>query len=326
MIITRPHRVGVLAFDGMAPFEFGVVVEVFGLPRPELELPAWYSLDVCSETPGRPMLAVGGFTMIAEHGLDVLARADTVIIPGAPVQGEPSPELAGALRSVRGRLVSLCSGAFTLAGAGLLDGRIAATHWRYADLLAARYPLVKVDANVLYAESGNIITGAGSAAGLDVCLHLVRTDHGAKVANIVARRLVIPPHREGGQAQFIETPIVAPQSDNPITASMQWATARLASTLTLTDLARAAHLAPRTFQRRFTARMGIPPMRWLISQRIASSLPLLEMPDLPVEKVAAAVGFESPVTFRHHFTKAMRISPSGYRRAFHTGSSKSMVI
>jgi AraC family transcriptional activator FtrA len=295
-------------------------VEVFGLPRPELDLPGWYALDVCSETPGRPMRAVGGFTLTARHGLDVLARADTVIIPGAPVHGEPSPELAAALRSARGRLVSLCSGAFTLAGAGLLDGRVAATHWRYAGLLAARYPLVTVDAHVLYAESGNIITGAGSAAGLDVCLHLVRADHGAKVANIVARRLVIPPHREGGQAQYIDTPILAPHPDDPITAIMVWATARLASPLTLADLARAAHLAPRTFQRNFTARTGTPPIRWLISQRIAASLPLLETPDLPVEKVGAAVGFASPVTFRHHFTKAMQISPSGYRRAFHTGS------
>ncbi|GIH06090.1 transcriptional regulator FtrA [Rhizocola hellebori] len=316
MRISRPHRVAVLAYEGMGPFEFGVVVEVFGLPRPELDVPWWYTLEVCSATPGKPMRAMGGFTMTTEHGLDRFAHADTVIIPGAPVTGEPSLELAEALRSVRGRLVSICSGAFSLAGAGLLDGRKATTHWRYADRLAARYPRVSVDPNVLYVEDGNIVTGAGSAAGLDVCLHLVRSDHGAKVANTVARRLVIAPHRAGGQAQFIQTPIVSTESSDPIADSMQWALSQLASPLTLTDLARAAHLAPRTYQRKFTSRMGVPPMRWVISQRIAASLALLETPDLPVEKVAEAVGFESPVTFRHHFTKAMRTSPSSYRRAF----------
>ena len=316
MLISKPHRVAVLAYEGMAPFEFGVVVEVFGLPRPELDVPSWYTLDVCSETPGKPMAAMGGFSLTAAHGLDVLAAADTVIIPGAPVQGSPSPSLVSALRSVRGRLVSICSGAFSLAGAGLLDGRKVTTHWRYAALLASRYPAVRVDPTVLYVADGDVITGAGSAAGIDVCLHLVRSDHGARIANIVARRMVIPPHREGGQAQFIETPVVAPDSGDPIGESMLWARQRLASPLTLTDMAKAAHMAPRTYQRRFTARIGVPPIRWLISQRIAASLPMLESPELPVERIATAVGFESPVTYRHHFTRAMRTSPSGYRRAF----------
>jgi AraC family transcriptional activator FtrA len=316
MMITRPHRVAVLAYEGMAPFEFGVVVEVFGLPRPELEVESWYTLSVCSETPGQPMHAVGGFSMTAEHGLDVLAQSDTVIIPGAPVHGTPSEALINAIRTARGRLVSICSGAFSLAGAGLLDGRTVTTHWRYADLLASRYPHVTVDPSVLYVDDGDIVTGAGSAAGLDVCLHLIRRDHGARIANVVARRLVIPPHRDGGQAQFIEAPVAAAASDDAIAASMGWAMQRLATPLTLTDMARAAHLAPRTYQRKFTARMGVPPIRWLISRRIAASLPLLESPDLPVEKIATAVGFESPTTYRHHFAKAMRTSPSGYRRAF----------
>jgi AraC family transcriptional activator FtrA len=315
------HRVALLAYDGMAPFEFGVVVEVFGLPRPELEVSSWYSLDVCSETPGVPLRSLGGFTLTASHGLDVLARADTVIIAGADVHGEPSPALAEALRSVRdratGRVVSICSGAFALAGAGLLDGRTATTHWRYAALLAERYPKVHVDPDVLYVDEGDVITGAGSASGLDVCLHLVRKDHGARVANAVARRLVIPPHREGGQAQFIQATVnPASNVEDPIAMSMQWALRHLSRPLTLDDLARAAHLAPRTFQRRFTARVGVPPIKWLISQRIAASLPLLESPGLPVEKVAEAVGFDSPVTYRHHFARAMRVSPSGYRKAF----------
>lgn len=316
MLVNKPHRVAVLTYEGMAPFEFGVVVEVFGLPRPELDVASWYTLDVCAEIPGRPMRAVGGFSLTAEHGLDMLACADTVIIPGAPVYGDPSAELVAALRSAPGRIVSICSGAFSLAGAGLLDGRKATTHWRYAELLARRYPLVSVDPSVLYVHDGNIVTGAGSAAGLDVCLYLLRNDHGARVANVVARRLVIPPHREGGQAQFIETSVVEPDIGDPIAASMAWALERLASPLTVTDLARAAHVAPRTYQRKFTERIGVPPIRWLISQRINASLPMLEAPDLPVEKIATAVGFESPTTYRHHFTKALRISPSGYRRAF----------
>ncbi|MEV6523999.1 helix-turn-helix domain-containing protein [Longispora sp. NPDC051575] len=316
MMISKPHRVAVLVYDGMTPFEFGVVVEVFGLPRPELDVP-WYTLDVCAETPGVPLRAVGGFGIVADHGLDVLTSADTVIIPGvASVHGDPSPALVTALRSVRGRLVSICSGAFALAGAGLLDGRRATTHWRYADLLARRYPLVSVDPDVLYVDEGDVITGAGSAAGLDVCLHLVRADHGARIANTVARRLVIPPHRDGGQAQFIEAAVAEPEVGDPIADSMAWALERLGTPLTLSDLARSAHLAPRTYQRRFTARVGVPPIRWLIGQRIAASLPMLESPELPVEEIATAVGFDSAVTYRHHFAKALRTSPSGYRKAF----------
>ncbi|WP_117213234.1 helix-turn-helix domain-containing protein [Allorhizocola rhizosphaerae] len=316
MLIKKPHRVAVLAYEGMAPFEFGVVVEVFGLPRPELNTPWWYSLDVCAEAPGKPMLAVGGFHLTATHGLDVLAKADTVIVTGAPVHGDPSPALVTALRAAKGRIVSICSGAFALAGAGLLDGRRVTTHWRYANLLAERYPRVSVDPTVLYVEDGNVLTGAGSAAAIDVCLHLVRSDHGARVANTVARRMVIPPHREGGQAQFIESPVTPPDITDPIAESMAWAMQRLAEPLTISDLARVAHLAPRTYQRQFTARVGMPPIKWLISQRITASLPLLESRDVPVEKIAAAVGFESPVTYRHHFAKAMRTSPSSYRRAF----------
>lgn len=313
------HRVAVLAYDGMTPFELGVVVEVFGLSRPELDVRSWYELQVCAEVPGRPMRSLSGLMLGAEHGLDVLAAADTVIVTGSPVRGEPSEGLVAALRSAharRARMVSICSGAFSLAGAGLLDGRTVTTHWRYADLLAERYPKVTVDPSVLYVDDGDVLTGAGSAAALDVCLHLVRSDHGAGIANAVARRLVIPPHREGGQAQFIEASVAPPDTHDPIAASMAWAMSRLASPLTLADLARAAHLAPRTYQRRFTARAGVSPIRWLIAQRIAASLPLLESADLPVEKVAVAVGFDTAVTYRHHFTRAMRTSPSSYRRAF----------
>ena len=203
------HTVSVLAFDGMAPFELGIVVEVFGLPRPELRVP-WYDLRVCAD-PGSPIRAVGGLTLATPYDLDAFAAADTVIVPGvADVYGEVSPALIAALRLAherRARIVSVCSGAFALAAAGLLDGREATTHWQYAGLLQRRYPAVTVNPDVLYVDDGRVLTSAGSAAGLDLCLHLVRADHGAAVANAVARRLVIAPHRDGGQAQFIEAPV-----------------------------------------------------------------------------------------------------------------------
>ncbi|GAA2993561.1 transcriptional regulator, AraC family with amidase-like domain [Actinokineospora diospyrosa] len=305
----------VLAYDGMSPFELGIVTEVFGLHRPELDID-WYRLLICADGPVR---VVGGAMMHAENDLAALAAADTVIIPGvadvrAPV---PAPVVA-ALRSAhtRGaRLVSICSGAFALAAAGLLEGRRAATHWRYAPLLAERHPGVEVDADVLYVDDGDILTSAGSAAGIDLCVHLVRTDHGATVANAVARRLVVAPHREGGQAQFIEAPVQAVSAD-AVADSMTWALANLAEPITVESLARRSHLSPRTYLRRFKQTTGTSPIRWLITQRVQASLALLETGTHPIPAIAAAVGFESPVTYRHHFTRAMRTSPSAYRRAF----------
>ncbi len=308
----------VLAFDGMAPFELGCVVEIFGLPRPELGVP-WYDLKVCAET-SEPMRAVGGFTVRAAHGLDVLASADTVIVPGVPdVRGRVSDELVLALRLAyeRGaRMVSICSGAFALAAAGLLDGREATTHWKYAELLQRRFPEVRVNPSVLYVDGGDVLTSAGSAAGLDLLVHLVRRDHGPGVANVVARRLVVAPHREGGQAQFIEAAVRPVEDDDAVSRAMEWALGHLAEPITVADLARVAHLAERTFVRHFRRRTGTSPLRWVISQRVAASLPMLEGTAAPVEEIGAAVGFDSPVTFRHHFTRAMRTSPSAYRRAF----------
>ncbi|ETK32087.1 helix-turn-helix domain-containing protein [Microbispora sp. ATCC PTA-5024] len=317
--LSEPGRtVSVLAFDGMSPFELGCVVEVFGLPRPELDVP-WYDLVVCSEREG-PLRAVGGFTVQAAHGLDAFAAASTVIVPGVPdVHADVSPALAGALRQARdhgARIVSICSGAFALAGAGLLDGRTATTHWRYAALLQSRFPRVTVDPGVLYVDEGDVLTSAGSAAGLDLLIHLVRRDHGPSVANAVARRLVVPPHREGGQAQFVEAPVAPVAEDDAVARAMEWALADLARPITVDVLARVAAMSRRSFVRHFHRRTGTSPVRWVIAQRIAASLPLLETTAVPVEEVAAAVGFESPVTFRHHFTRAMRTSPSAYRRAF----------
>jgi AraC family transcriptional activator FtrA len=300
----------------MSVFELGIVTEVFGLPRPELDVD-WYRLTVCVERGSVPV--IGGAVLGSGFGLDDLAAADTVIVPGvANVRGHCSPALLDALRGAhdRGaRLVSICSGAFALAEAGLLDGRRAATHWRYAELMAERFPQVTVDADVLYVDEGDVLTSAGSAAGLDLCVHIVRRDFGATVANAVARRLVVPPHREGGQAQFIESPVAA-QEDDAVTASMAWALANLTESITVATLARRAHLSTRSYLRRFKESSGTSPIRWLISQRVQASLPLLERSDLAVGEIAAAVGFESAVTYRHHFTRSLRTSPSAYRRAF----------
>ncbi|QFG23120.1 helix-turn-helix domain-containing protein [Actinomadura sp. WMMB 499] len=322
---ARRHTVAVLAFDGMAPFELGVVVEVFGLPRPELGVP-WYDLRVCSADPG-PMRAVGGFTMTAGHGLDTFAAADTAIVVAVPdVHGDVPPAIVAALRAARARgarIVSICSGAFALAAAGLLDGRAATTHWRHADLLRRRHPKVRVTPDVLYVDGDDVLTGAGSAAGIDLCLHLVRKDHGARIANAVARRLVVPPHRDGGQAQFVEAPVrPRPGDDDAVGRSMAWALARLAEPVTVAAMAREARLSHRTFVRHFARETGTSPLRWVIAQRVMAALPLLEDGTLPVEAVGAAVGFESPATFRHHFARAMRTSPSAYRRTFRADGTR----
>jgi AraC family transcriptional regulator, transcriptional activator FtrA len=317
-----PHRVAALAYDGMAPFELGIVVEVFGLARPELGDLDWYALDVCSARPGE-LDAVGGFGLVARHGLDRLAAADTVIVPGQRVDAPVAPELCAALREAHARgarIVSICSGAFALAAAGLLDGRRAATHWRYAAELQRRHPRVEVDAEVLYVDDGDVLTSAGSAAGIDLCLHLVRRDHGAQVANHVARRLVVSPHRDGGQAQFIEQPVAPEPAGDPVTRTMAWALGRLDAPLSLDDLAREAHLSPRSFTRHFRRATGTSPARWLLDQRVRASLALLEGSDLGVEHVGAAVGIPNPAAFRRHFARAMGVPPASYRRTFRTAT------
>jgi AraC family transcriptional activator FtrA len=303
----------------MAPFELGVVVEVFGLPRPELEV-AWYALDVCAERRG-PLESVGGFALEARHGLDRLTGADTVIVPGQRVDQPVSGALVAALQGAHARgarLVSICSGAFALAAAGLLDGRRAATHWRYADELQRRHPAVRVDPDVLYVDDGDVLTSAGSAAGIDLCLHLVRRDHGSEIANHVARRLVVAPHRDGGQAQFIEQPVAGTDGgrDGAVARTMEWALGRLASRITLDDLAGQAHLSSRSFTRHFRRATGTSPARWLLDQRIRASLALLEGSGLPVEHVGPAVGIPSPAAYRRHFARAMGLAPAAYRRSF----------
>jgi AraC family transcriptional activator FtrA len=314
------HRVVALAAPGVAPFELGIVVEVFGLDRPELEVPWWYDLRIATETPGPLPATAGGFAFFVEHGLEALEDADTIVVPGW--HGEPSREVVDAVRAAwaRGaRLVSICSGVFLLAATGVLDGGEAATHWRYASKLAALHPAVQVNADVLYVDGGSVLTSAGSAAGIDLCLHIVRRDHGSKVANAVARRLVIPPHRDGGQAQLIEAPMPAHPEDDPIASVMAWALERLDEPLSLDALAGRAYMSVRTFSRRFGKATGTTPGRWLLEQRVRASLALLEGSDASIETVAQTVGFATAATYRHHFTAIMRTSPSAYRRAFGAG-------
>lgn len=324
MLLETPRRrtahptVAAYLFEGMSAFELGCVTEVFALPRPELGVP-WYDFRACSGATG-PMRALGGFALIAEHGMDGFAAADTLIVTAVPdVRGEVPAELVSALRTAheRGaRIVSICSGAFALAEAGLLDGLRATTHWRYAEVFRQRFPRVHLDPDVLYVDEGRVLTGAGSAAGLDLCLHLVRLDHGSAVANSVARRLVLAPHRDGGQAQFIEAAVGRTEGDNRVARSLDWALENLARPISVAELARVANLSERSYLRHFARATGTSPLRWLIGRRLAAARALLETGDAPIEQVGAAVGFADPATFRHHFARVVGTSPSAYRRTF----------
>jgi AraC family transcriptional activator FtrA len=311
------HTVAVAVTQGAPIFELAVPCEVFGIGRQELADP-WYSLRLCP-TEGRQATVAAGFRVESPYGLDDLATADTVIVPAcANIHAAPPPRLLAALRRAHAggrRIAALCSGAFVLAAAGLLDGRRATTHWMHAAELRRRHPTVEVDPGVLYTEDGGVFTSAGTAAGLDLCLELVRRDHGTAVANALARRIVIPPHREGGQAQYVETPLPAAQADG-LAGVLDWAIARLDQPLTLADLAAAAHMSPRTLARRFQTTLGMSPGRWLRAQRIRRARELLESTDQPVERIAHIAGFGSPANLRQHFTRATGVSPLGYRRAF----------
>jgi transcriptional regulator GlxA family with amidase domain len=307
-----------LVGERVAAFELGIVCQVFGLDRSDDGLPA-YDFAVCGARPGE-VPTTSGFAVRVTDGLDRVAAADLVTVPAWPTLDAPiAPAVLAALRraAARGaRLLSVCSGAFALAAAGLLDGRRAATHWQFADLLARRYPAVQVDRDVLYAADGPTLTSAGAAAGIDACLYLVREVHGAHTANELARRMVVPPHRDGGQAQFVAHPIPAAASDFVVADLLDWMTAHLAEPLPVQALAARAVMSPRTFARRFRAATGTTPHRWLLDQRLRRAEELLESTDLPVDQVAARSGFAAGDTLRHHFTARRGVSPAAYRRTF----------
>ena len=313
----RRHRVVALLYDELCTFEFGIVVELFGLPRPEFDFP-WYDFSTCS-LERRPLKATGAVRVSADRGLEALKSADTIVLPGWRDADEVPPKaLLDAVRRahVRGaRLVALCSGAFILAAAGLLDGKRAATHWRYAERLGARYPKVRVEPDVLYVDEGRLLTSAGSAAGIDLCLHVIRNDHGAKVANTVARRLVLPPHRDGGQAQYIPEPMPA-RDEGGLAPLLAWAQARLDRPLSLEDLAKQGNMSLRTLARRFAQETGTTPHKWLTHQRLLAAQRRLETTTDPIDRVAEGVGFESGMTLRHHFRRTFGTSPTAYRRRF----------
>lgn len=309
-------RVAVVVDDGVSPFEVAVACEVFGMDRTEDGVPH-VEFSVCSPRPG-PIQVLSGFTMQAPHRLDPLRRADLIIVPAMGVDYRPPSELVDELRAAldRGaRIATLCSGAFLLAHAGLLDGRRVTTHWRYAKKLAEDFPEVDVVPDVLFVEDGPIATSAGTSAGIDLCLHLVREAHGPAVANKIARRMVVPPHRDGGQAQFIEAP-VADRECESLEPVLDWARQNLAVDLSVEHLAEKALMSSRTFARRFRAETGTTPHRWVTQQRLSLAEQLLEAGTLSVEEVATSCGFSSSTVLRHHFRRVRGTPPSSFRRAF----------
>jgi AraC family transcriptional activator FtrA len=313
----KKHLVIALAYDQLCTFEFGCTVELFALERPELGVD-WYEFAVCAAEEG-PIRAAGGITVAAPFTLELLDRADTIVIPGWRDADElPPPALVEKIRAAheRGaRLCSICSGVFILAEAGILSGKRATTHWRYAERLARRYPDVRVEADALYVDEGRIITSAGSAAGLDMLLHLVRRDFGAKVGNLVAQRLVIAPHREGGQAQFVPRPMARDQAGR-LSKLMDWLRANPAEPHTVASMARRALMSPRTLQRQFLEATGLGPVNWLIRERVALARELLESPDMALAQVAERAGFGSEESLRHHFRRLVSTSPGAYRKRF----------
>lgn len=308
-------RVAALVYDGLCTFEFGIAVEMFGLPRPEL--PSWYEFSLCAVDRG-PMRAAGGMRVMADGGLDQLASAGTIIVPGwREIDAAPPTALLQALRAAheRGaRLVSYCSGVFVLAASGLLDGYRATTHWRYADALAQRYPRIQIEPDVLYVDEGQLLTSAGSAAALDLSLHLIRRDYGAEAANSVARRAVVPAHRDGGQAQFIQSPL--PAQGDGLGKLLDWMRRHLEQPQSISMLAERARMSERTLLRRFEETTGCSPKQWLIRERLGRARELLEASEIGVDRIAQMCGFGSTDTLRHHFRLHLQLSPARYRERF----------
>lgn len=319
-MLSRASRdVVALTYDGLCTFEFGIVVEVFGLPRPEMGRD-WYRFHSCS-IDGRRVRATGGVFVESDTNLARLARAGTVIVPGWKSPDEPPPRrLLEVLRRAHARgarLVSICSGVFVLAATGLLNGRRATTHWRYVDKLRSLYPEIDVKPDVLYIDEETILTSAGSAAGIDLCLHIVQSDFGADVANRVARRLVVPPHREGGQAQFIETPL-RDSTRGSLAPLLSWLESTLRRELSVKLLAQRAGMSARTFARQFRQQTGTTPHQWLTHLRLLAAQRHLERTTDSMDEVAEAVGWQTAATLRQQFAKHLATTPTSYRRKFAT--------
>ncbi len=313
-----PNRsVVAVAYDGLCAFEFGVATELFGLERPEVGVP-WYEFSVVSVDQG-PLRSAGGITINASTNLEPIRQAGTVVLPGWRNPTEAPPDrLIESLRTAHdqgARLLSICSGVFVLAATGLLDGKAATTHWRYIESLRSAYPAIEVRPDVLYVDNGTVMTSAGSAAGIDLGLHLIRRDYGPTVANQVARRLVLPAHRDGGQAQYIESPVPAP-SDTALAPTLDWMIEHLDEPITVDDMANRALMTQRTFARKFRATTGDTPHRWLTRQRVQRAQELLQTTSLGVEAVARASGLGTATNLRHHFEAATHTTPSRYRATF----------
>ncbi|MDJ0466607.1 helix-turn-helix domain-containing protein [Streptomyces sp. H27-C3] len=322
---AAPHRIVVLALAGILPFELGIPHRIFGRAKDSAGRPL-YEVVTCGIKAG-PVRTDADFAIHVEHGAELLATADTVIIPASYelgsvyTEGRLSDELAAAFTHIRPgtRLVAICTGGYVLAAAGFLDGRPATTHWSSAAHFQALFPLIKVDAEVLFIDDGDVLTSAGVAAGLDLCLHIVRRDHGAAVANDVARRTVVPPHRDGGQAQYIQRPVPEPQLATTTTARA-WAIGRLHDPIQLRDMAEQESMSVRTFTRRFREEVGISPGQWLTQQRVERARHLLESSDLSVDQVARDAGFGTAQSMRQHMQSALGVPPTVYRRTFRTGA------
>ncbi|WP_327317742.1 GlxA family transcriptional regulator [Streptomyces sp. NBC_01235] len=311
-------NVAAILLDGVHPFELGVVCEVFGIDRSDEGLPVY---DFAVASAEGPMLSThAGFTVGTEHGLERLESADLIAVPAGETYGRRDfpPELLDALRRAvdRGtRVLSVCSGAFVLAAAGLLDGRRCAVHWRHAEQLARLYPRTTVEPDVLYVDEGPVITSAGTAAGIDACLHIVRKEQGPEVANRIARRMVVPPHRDGGQAQYIERPLPRSRCDT-VGEVLAWMEQHLDQEVTVEQLAERAHMSPRTFARRFQQETGTTPYRWLLRQRVLLAQQLLEVTDETMDAIAWRAGFGTAGALRHQFVQALGTTPNAYRRTF----------
>ncbi|MGL5602608.1 MAG: transcriptional regulator FtrA [Silvania sp.] len=314
----------VLAYDGLCTFEFGVAVEIFGLARPEMG-ENWYRFAVAGVDQGE-LCATGGVRLVVDGGLELLDQAGTIVVPGwrgadTPVPAELCARLVAAHQ--RGaRVMSICSGVFVLAAAGLLDNRQATTHWRYTDLLQQRYPAIQVTPDVLYIDNGDVLTSAGSAAGIDLCLHLVRRDYGSVAANQVARRLVVSPHRDGGQAQFIQQAVPVAYEGHRLGSLFDHLHAHLAAPHSVASLAEFVGMSPRTFLRRFAATTGSTPAQWLLNARLSRCQDLLENSALSIERIAEVAGFGSVATMRHHFKHHFATTPAAYRRGFASPAGK----